>query len=173
MVLTYKPSHETPSKDVVKLMVLETDEPHADTIESRGSFGEILFHHMFKAGQAHHPPLGIEVDYQHVVTEKGGILPTFDDMARFDGLLITGSVYDAHGGNQWILDLLSLLKGKKTSLSTQHELRILKPCRRTMDKAARFSLHWCLLRSSTPRSPIRRRGWSRALRRLGARPLQN
>ncbi|EGY19296.1 hypothetical protein VD0002_g109 [Verticillium dahliae] len=110
MVLTYKPSHETPSKDVVKLMVLETDEPHADTIESRGSFGEILFHHMFKAGQAHHPPLGIEVDYQHVVTEKGGILPTFDDMARFDGLLITGSVYDAHGGNQWILDLLSLLK---------------------------------------------------------------
>ncbi|CRK21742.1 hypothetical protein BN1723_012462 [Verticillium longisporum] len=110
MVLTYKPSHETPSKDVVKLMVLETDEPHADTIESRGSFGEILFHHMFKAGQAHHPPLGIEVDYQHVVTEKGGILPTFDDMARFDGLLITGSVYDAHGGDQWILDLLSLLK---------------------------------------------------------------
>jgi hypothetical protein len=32
------------------------------------------------------------------------------DFDRFDGLLITGSVYDAHGNNEWILKLLELLK---------------------------------------------------------------
>jgi hypothetical protein len=33
-------------------------------------------------------------------------------MEKYDGLLITGSVYDAHGDNPWILELLSLLKGE-------------------------------------------------------------
>jgi hypothetical protein len=31
------------------------------------------------------------------VSEQGGRIPTVQDFDRFDGLLITGSVYDAHG----------------------------------------------------------------------------
>lgn len=107
MTLIYRP---TKTSEVVKLFVLETDSPHADTQELKGSFGEIIFHHFYRAGMDHHPPLGIEVSQQFVVEEEGGKLPTFDDLADFDGLLITGSVYDAHAHNPWILKLLDLLK---------------------------------------------------------------
>ncbi|KAK3389776.1 class I glutamine amidotransferase-like protein [Podospora didyma] len=95
---------------IVRLMVLETDEPHPDTKEEHGSFGEILHRHFANAGQAHHPPLGIETDQVFVVTEKGGKRPEFQDFEGFDGLLITGSMYDASANNSWILELLSLLK---------------------------------------------------------------
>lgn len=97
--------------DVVRLMVLETDEPHPHTQNEKGSFGEILHHHMSKAGEDHHPPLGIETDQVFIVTEKPhGRLPKIEEFDNFDGLLITGSMFDAHGNNQWILDLLELLK---------------------------------------------------------------
>ncbi|KAJ5385526.1 hypothetical protein N7517_003437 [Penicillium concentricum] len=104
---TYKPTESAPA---VRIMVLETDIPHPDTQSARGSFGQILHNHFAKAGRAHHPPLEVETDQVYVVTEKGGRMPTVDDFDRFDGLLITGSVYDAHANNEWILQLLDLLK---------------------------------------------------------------
>ncbi|KAJ5582719.1 hypothetical protein N7535_001339 [Penicillium sp. DV-2018c] len=100
----------TQSASVIRLLVLETDKPHPDTYSERGSFGQILHHHFSKAGAAHHPPLGVETDQVFVVTEQGGRIPAVQDFDRFDGLLITGSVYDAHGNNEWILKLLELLK---------------------------------------------------------------
>lgn len=104
---TYKP---TPSAPVIRLMVLETDKPHPDTYSERGSFGRIVHAHFAKAGRAHRPPLSVETDQVFVVSEQGGRVPTVQEFDRFDGLLITGSVYDAHANNQWILELLELLK---------------------------------------------------------------
>ncbi|OQE46800.1 hypothetical protein PENCOP_c001G07745 [Penicillium coprophilum] len=104
---TYKPKESAP---VVRIMVLETDIPHPDTHSARGSFGQILHEHFAKAGRAHHPPVGVETDQVFVVTEKGGRIPSVNEFDRFDGLLITGSVYDAHANNEWILQLLDLLK---------------------------------------------------------------
>lgn len=104
---TYKP---TPSAPVVRLMVLETDIPHPDTFSERGSFGQIVHNHFARAGRAHHPPLGVETDQVFVVTEQGGRIPSVQEFDDFDGLLITGSVYDAHADNEWILQLLDLLK---------------------------------------------------------------
>ncbi|KAL2809378.1 class I glutamine amidotransferase-like protein [Aspergillus granulosus] len=107
MDLAYKP---TPSAPIIRIMVLETDMPHPDTYSERGSFGRILHEHFAKAGRAHHPPLGVEIDQVFVVSEQGGRIPTEDEFEGFDGLLITGSVYDAHGDNEWILALLYLLR---------------------------------------------------------------
>jgi len=108
MAQHYKPDIDSPT---VRLMVLETDRPHPDTESERGSFGAILHHHFSKAGRAHHPPLGVQTDQVFVVTEEGGRIPTVDEFRDHDGLLITGSMYDAYGDNQWILDLLALLQG--------------------------------------------------------------
>ncbi|KAK4165475.1 putative glutamine amidotransferase [Cladorrhinum sp. PSN259] len=108
-----KHEHEITGKDqlpVIRMMVLETDEPHRDTKNRRGTFGEILHHHFVDAGKAHDPPLGIETDRRFVVTEKGGTIPKFSEFEDCHALLITGSVYDAHGDNPWVLELLDLLK---------------------------------------------------------------
>ncbi|KAI9369370.1 class I glutamine amidotransferase-like protein [Aspergillus egyptiacus] len=104
---TYIP---TPSAPIIRLMVLETDKPHPDTFSERGSFGQIVHHHFATAGRAHHPPLGVETDQIFVVAEQGGRIPTVQEFDAFDGLLITGSVFDAHADNPWILDLLALLR---------------------------------------------------------------
>ncbi|KAL4802574.1 class I glutamine amidotransferase-like protein [Aspergillus unguis] len=100
----------TPTAPIVRLMVLETDKPHPDTYSERGTFGQIVHSHFSKAGAAHHPPLGVETDQIFVVSEEGGRIPTAQEFEGFNGLLITGSVYDAHANNQWILDLLDLLR---------------------------------------------------------------
>ena len=109
MAQHYKPTIDA---HAIKILVLETDKPHPDTESERGSFGQILHHHFSKTGAEHHPPLGVETDQVFVVTEQGGRMPTFDEFEGYDGLLITGSMYDAHGNNPWILDLLRLLEGK-------------------------------------------------------------
>lgn len=95
----------------MRLMVLETDEPHPHTKSERGSFGEILHSHFARAGAEHHPPLAVETNQVFVVTEQGGRIPDTREFDAYDGLLITGSMFDAHGDNPWILDLLSLLRG--------------------------------------------------------------
>lgn len=105
------PSHKA-HKNVVRLMVLETDKPHEDTETKRGSFGEILHNHFTKAGEEHDPPLGVETDMVYIVTEEGGRMPKLEEFDGFNGILITGSKYDAHGDNPWILDLLKLLRSK-------------------------------------------------------------
>ncbi|KAL1297501.1 hypothetical protein AAFC00_005020 [Neodothiora populina] len=99
---------ETPNK--VRMMVFETDEPHPDTTETKGSFGQI-FDRLFKtAGDNHTPPLEIETAMRFVVEPKGGSLPSLDDLTDVHAILITGSMYDAHGDDEWILKLLDLLK---------------------------------------------------------------
>ncbi|KAI1060782.1 hypothetical protein LB506_007343 [Fusarium annulatum] len=103
----YKPTIDA---KVVKVFVLETDTPHPHTQTERGSFGEILHRHFSEAGSKHHPPLGVETEQIFVVTEEGGRMPKVEEFEGYDGLLITGSMYDAHGDNQWIHDLLDLLK---------------------------------------------------------------
>ena len=100
------------SADVIKIIVLETDTPHPDTQSEKGSFGDIVHHHFSEAGAKQHPPLGVATDQVFVVEEEGGRIPAYDEFEGFHGLLITGSMYDAHGDNQWILKLLHLLKGE-------------------------------------------------------------
>ena len=91
-------------------MVFETDEPHPDTTAENGSFGQI-FDDLFKtAGDKHDPPLGIETVMKFVVESKGGKLPTMEELEDVHAILITGSMFDAHGDDEWILKLLKLLK---------------------------------------------------------------
>lgn len=106
--------HFKPTIDakVLRVMCLETDKPHPDTQYEKGSFGEILHQHFSKAGKDHHPPLGVETDQIFVVTEQGGRVPKYEEFDNFDGLLISGSMFDAHGDNEWILQLMELLRGE-------------------------------------------------------------
>ncbi|KAL2145249.1 hypothetical protein VTI28DRAFT_7617 [Corynascus sepedonium] len=97
-------------RPVVRMMVLETDEPHPETKSRRGTFGEIVHHHFLDAGNAHDPPLGIETDTRYVITEKGGTMPVYEDFENCHALLITGSMYSANGNEPWIQELLDLLK---------------------------------------------------------------
>ncbi|KAI1881300.1 hypothetical protein JX265_000126 [Neoarthrinium moseri] len=98
----------------IRMMVLETDEPHPDTVAERGTFAQIVHDHFSKAGREHDPPLGIETVNRFVVTERGGKVPTFEEFEGVHSVLITGSVFDAHGDNDWILDLLKLLRALYT-----------------------------------------------------------
>ncbi|PQE16404.1 gmp synthase protein [Rutstroemia sp. NJR-2017a BVV2] len=101
-------------KDVVRMLVLETDEPHPKTKEAKGGFGDI-FHSLFKeAGDEHQPPLGIETDMHYIVNDPKnghhGHVPHFSEIdASITAILITGSMYDAHGDDPWINELLDLL----------------------------------------------------------------
>ena len=96
---------------VVRMIVLETDQPHPDDHDEKGSLGEILHDHFTRAGEDHEPPLGIETDQIFVVKEKGGRVPKVEEFEGVRGVLITGSMYDAHGDEEWILELLDLLRG--------------------------------------------------------------
>lgn len=99
---------------IVRMMVLETDEPHPKSKERRGTYGEILKRHFESAGADHDPPLGVQTDTRFVVTDKGGKLPTYDEFDDFHAVLITGSMYDAHGSNEWITQLVELLTGSSS-----------------------------------------------------------
>lgn len=54
--------------DKVRMLVLETDDPHPDTQEERGSFGEVLNELLVRAGEQHDPKLAIEVRLRSVGT---------------------------------------------------------------------------------------------------------
>jgi len=107
-------------RPVVRMMVLETDQPHPETQEKKGSYSDVLHQHFKKAGEHHNPPLNVETDSRFVVTEKGGKIPSADEFEGFHGVLITGSMYDAHGNNEWILDLMDLIRGSSGSPSAKH-----------------------------------------------------
>lgn len=98
----------------IRMLVLETDGPHPDTQKTRGSFGQI-FDQLFKsAGDEHDPPLGIETAMRFAVEPKGGSVPKVDEIGDdIRAVLVTGSMYDAHGEEGWVLDLLDLLRGEK------------------------------------------------------------
>ena len=102
----------TPSGTSVRMFVLETDEPHPDTTAARGSFGDIFNELFTTAGKNHDPPLGIETDMHYVVESNGGVVPSLQDFEGFRAVLITGSMFDAHGDDPWILKLLEVLRGK-------------------------------------------------------------
>jgi hypothetical protein len=97
---------------MVKMIVLEVDEPHPDDHKEKGSLGEILERHFLKAGRRHDPPLGVEVDQRFVVEDKGGKIPSVEEFEGVKGILITGSTYDAYGDNEWILKLIDLIKSE-------------------------------------------------------------
>ncbi|KAK3376137.1 GMP synthase [Lasiosphaeria ovina] len=103
-------SKPAPNAPVVRLMVLETDEPHPATQDERGSFGQILHQHFAQTGAAHDPPLGIETDQVYVVGDRGGRMPAVAEFDGFDGVLVTGSRASADGDEPWIRELLGLLR---------------------------------------------------------------
>ena len=112
-VLREMPSAELP---MVKMIVLEVDEPHPDDQKEKGTLGEILERHFVKAGKEHDPPLGVQVDMRYIVEEEGGKIPSVEEFEGVRGILITGSTYDAYGDNPWILKLMDLIK--RTSVFT-------------------------------------------------------
>jgi GMP synthase-like glutamine amidotransferase len=92
------------------MLVLETDEPHPETQKESGSFGEVLANLLKRAGDEHEPSLGIETVMQYVVEPKGGIIPNTEDITDdIHAILITGSVYDAHGDDPWIHKLMDFI----------------------------------------------------------------
>ncbi|KAI4177271.1 MAG: hypothetical protein LQ346_007715 [Caloplaca aetnensis] len=108
-------SHEAHTKptihdDRIRMLVLETDDQHPDDHRERGSFGEVLDSVFKEAGDEHDPPLGVETVITYVVEEKGGSVPTVEDMQDIHAILITGSRYDAHGNDPWILKLVELIQ---------------------------------------------------------------
>jgi hypothetical protein len=46
-----------------------------------------------------------------VVESKGGRVPNVDELKDVHAILITGSMFDAHGDDEWILKLIKLLRG--------------------------------------------------------------
>ncbi|KAL8748731.1 MAG: hypothetical protein Q9184_007119 [Pyrenodesmia sp. 2 TL-2023] len=96
--------------DYIRMLVLETDEQHPDDHHERGSFGEVFDSVFKKAGDDHDPPLGVETVITFVVEEKGGSVPKVEDMQDIHAILITGSMYDAHGDAPWILKLVELIQ---------------------------------------------------------------
>lgn len=103
------------SKDEVHMLVLETDEPHPETQSRKGSFGDIIHSLFNEAGHAHNPPLKITTSMHYVVDDPehghNGHVPHASSIPETTtALLLTGSMYDAHGDDPWILALLSLLR---------------------------------------------------------------
>ncbi|TID22172.1 anthranilate synthase component II [Venturia nashicola] len=97
-------------EDRVRMLVLETDQTFEETAKRKGSFGQI-FHDLFsKAGQDHDPPLEIETLMKFIVEPEGGKLPTAEEVGEVDAVLITGSNYDAHGDDEWILKLIERIR---------------------------------------------------------------
>lgn len=111
----------------VRLLILETDETELETQQDKGHYGQVLHHHFSKAGLNHDPPLGVETDRRFVVAEKGGKVPAYDEIKEYHAILMTGSCFDAHGDNPWILDLMNLLRGKNPpSLKPSTEKRLIE-----------------------------------------------
>ena len=47
--------------------------------------------------------------------------PPFEEFEDYQGVLITGSMYDAHADNPWILKLIALMKGEIVPLCLPFE----------------------------------------------------
>lgn len=107
--------------DRIRLLVLETDQTLEDTSQRKGTFGDI-FHSLFeKAGQQHDPPLELETTMNFVVESEGGKIPDVSKVGDIDAVLITGSKYDAHGDDEWILNLVQWIRCEFSSISSRAE----------------------------------------------------
>ncbi|APA05669.1 hypothetical protein SS1G_02004 [Sclerotinia sclerotiorum 1980 UF-70] len=103
------------SGDPIRMLVLETDSPHPEVKENKGGYSDILNSLFKQAGKEHDPPLEIETEMHYVVDdpENGhyGHSPKVSDIdPSINAILITGSMYDAHGDNPWIKELLHFLR---------------------------------------------------------------
>jgi len=108
-------SNKPRDRDTVRILVLETDEPHPETQDRKGSFGQIFSEVFSKAGDNHDPPLGVETEMHYVVNDPDnghyGHVPSAAEIdPSITAILITGSMYDAHGSDPWILKLLDQLE---------------------------------------------------------------
>ena len=97
------------------MLVLETDDPHPETQERRGSFAAVFDDLFSTAGSKHDLPLSVDVAMHFCVEDpengKYGHAPELSDVTSdTDAILINGSMYDAHGNDAWILKLLDFLR---------------------------------------------------------------
>ena len=105
----------TDKTEAINILILETDEPHPETKDRKGSFGQI-FHDLFsEAGSQHEPPLKVTTSMHYIVDDPDndhhGQVPAASEIPDTTrAILITGSMYDAHGDDAWIMQLLDLLK---------------------------------------------------------------
>lgn len=102
------------SRDSVHMLVLETDEPHPETQDRKGSFGQIIHALFNEAGTKHDPPLKVTTTMKYVVDDPAnghhGRVPKLTDIpSSTHAVLLTGSMYDAHGDDPWVLQLVDLL----------------------------------------------------------------
>ena len=82
----------------VRMLVLETDDPHPETQKEKGGFGNVLGELFKEAGDEHEPQLGIETLMHYVIEEKGGRVPKVEEIGdEIHAIMITGSVYDEIG----------------------------------------------------------------------------
>jgi hypothetical protein len=66
---------------------------------------------LVQAGEQHHPKLAIETIIHYAVEPRGGRIPEPSEITDdIHAILITGSVYDAHSNDEWVLKLLDLIK---------------------------------------------------------------
>ncbi|KAK5074273.1 hypothetical protein LTS08_005225 [Lithohypha guttulata] len=104
------------NQEAVHMLIFETDEPHPETKDRKGGGFAKVFDELFtKAGSEHDPPLSIETSMHYVVDDPdnghNGHVPNTDEIPEsIKAILITGSMYDAHGNDKWVKQLLSLLE---------------------------------------------------------------
>jgi hypothetical protein len=130
----------------VRMLVLETDETHPETQKEKGSFGNVLDSLLKEAGEEHEPKLEIETMMQYVVESDGGKVPEAWEITEdMHAVLITGSVYDAHGDEEWIHKLMRLIKRAYLFFFPHHRLfSILDTgliATRNMGSAARYQVY--------------------------------
>ncbi|KAI0394984.1 class I glutamine amidotransferase-like protein [Xylariaceae sp. FL0594] len=94
----------------VRMLVLETDDLHPASSEPSG-VGQVLAQLFKDAGDQHEPTLGIETMIRYIIEDKGGRVPSPEEIGDdIHAILITGSMYDAYGEDEWIMKLLDLLR---------------------------------------------------------------
>ncbi|TKA81987.1 hypothetical protein B0A49_00482 [Cryomyces minteri] len=104
-------------EEYVRILVLETDDVHPETRDRKGGgFGHVFDELFKKVGKKHDPPLGVETVTKYVVedgSENAGHVPTvqeIEEMGDIKALLLTGSMWDAHGDQEWIKKLVKLVQ---------------------------------------------------------------
>lgn len=138
--------------DKVRMLVLETDEPHPEIQKEKGSFGEVLHDLLHHAGKEHDPELGIETMMQYVVEPDGGKIPKAEEITDdIHAILITGSVYDAHSDESWILKLIGLIE------CNDFRQRFMRRANypRSLDPSSGHQIYGYLLRSPDTLSYVR------------------
>lgn len=129
---------ESEHPDKVRMLVLETDDPHPETQEEIGSFGEVLNEVLVRAGEQHDPKLAISTIIHYAVEPRGGRIPEPSEITDdIHAILITGSVYDAHSNDAWVLKLMDLIKRTSRNMGIRNRANIT----RSLDSPTRHQVH--------------------------------